>query len=200
MASIEEQINGIEDDEVVVMSETFLKGLMREAGKAAADACIKVVEAERLKKEKNDADNRLQVTKEMLKNYRREKLLLGDEESFTDEEKAEKRWEFLEDLIGKPLSDDKLTSSIPEYEHKRKERRYSIWLVDNAIRLYETEAYNYGTEVDIRRFRVLRSMYIDEERMQASELAEEYGVSEKAIYKDLGIATKIVMVYLFGTP
>ena len=41
-------------------------------------------------------------------------------------------------------------------------------------------------------------MYIAEEETTVLEIAEKENISEKTVYKDLGIASGIVAVYLLG--
>lgn len=40
--------------------------------------------------------------------------------------------------------------------------------------------------------------YIEEEEKTVAEIAEMEGITEKTVYKDLGIACKIVATYLLG--
>ncbi len=189
-----------ENQQILVITDEYIKTLMKEAGKAAAHATKKALEEDRIKAEKKAADRRYKTTKEMLKSYRREKIRLADEAEFTEEEQAERRWAFLEDLIGRPSGEEKLNDVIPEFEKKRRESKYTIWLIENALRLYDMEVNEYGNEVDKRRFAEMKALYIDEDKMDVPALAEAYSIAERIVYKDIGIAVKIMMVYLFGTP
>ncbi len=184
----------------VVLTEEMAHELARSAGREAAKSCRKVIEQERIEHEKRQYDKRYKTTKDMLRNYRREKLRLADEAEFTEVEQAERRWAFLVDLIEATQGDEKLSDTITDFEKKRRESKYTIWLVENALRLYEMEVEKYGSDVDKRRFDEMKAMYIDEVAIEVPELAKMYNVTEKAIYKDIGLATKIMMVYLFGTP
>ncbi len=185
---------------LIVLTDEYIHELMKEAGKSASQSCIKAMEQERIRQEKKSFDNRYKTTKDMLKSYRREKIRFADEEEFTEEEKAERRWAFLEDLIGSPSGDGKLKDTIPDFERKRRESKYTIWLIENALRLYDIEVTRYGNEVDKRRFNEMKALYIDEEQIEVSELANMNHIAERIVYKDIGIAIRIMMEYLFGTP
>lgn len=176
-----------------------LEELMNLAGKAAAKQCLVEIEKKQIKMKKDAEKQRYNKTKDMLKSYRREKIKLEDEARFTEEEQASMRWEFLVDLIGNPdQSVSKAERVVDDFESKRRDTKYAIWSIDNAIRLYEQEVELSGNDVDKRRFAELMAMYIDDDAMDVHELAEYYQVTEKAIYKDIGIATRIMTVYLFG--
>lgn len=187
-------------ENILVITDEYLKDLMRQAGKAAAQATRKAIEEERVKSEKKAADRRYKTTKDMLKSYRREKIRLADEEKFTEEEQAEMRWAFLEDLIGNQTGSEKLKDMIPDYEKKRRESKYTIWLIENALRLYDMEVSKSGNEVNKRRFAEMKALYIDDVPTEVPELAEQNHIAERVVYKDIGIAVRIMMVYLFGTP
>ena len=184
--------------ELIQLSEEQLKELVREAGKAASQETIKTLEKERVKQEKEKHDQRYKTTKDMLKNYRREKQRIANEEKFTDEEQAEQRWAFLVDLIERPVEDGKMSDTISDFEKKRHESKYAIWLIENALRMYDFDVTEYGNEVEKRRFAELKALYIDDFKMDITELANMYCIDERVVYRDIGIATKIVMVYLFG--
>jgi|P827metagenome_2_1110787.scaffolds.fasta_scaffold13890_1 hypothetical protein len=184
----------------IVMTEDMAHDLVKEAGKEAAKKCMLAMEQERIKADKKKKDQQYKMTKDMLKSYRREKIRIADEAEFTEEEMAERRWAFLEDLIENPSGDGKMNDMIPDYERKRRESKYTIWLIENALRLYEYEANEYGNEVDKRRLAEMKALYIDDEKYDVQELADIHSIAERVVYKDIGIATKIMMVYLFGAP
>ena len=64
--------------------------------------------------------------------------------------------------------------------------------------LYKKEADNSSSEEAKRRYRELHAMYIDDEAHDVKEIAEMENISEKIVYRDIGIACKILAVYLLG--
>ena len=83
-------------------------------------------------------------------------------------------------------------------EKKRQENLYCIQCIENAVRLYGEECDKSSSEEAKRRYRELYAMYIAEEETTVFEIAEKENISEKTVYKDLGIASGIVAVYLLG--
>ena len=127
------------------------------------------------------------------------KATLSEEVEFTEDEKIELRWKFVEDLMGSSRAIvSKSEMTVIDSEKKRQENLYCIHCIENAVRLYGEECDKSTSEEGKRRFRELCAMYIDEIPMTVSEIAEMEKVSEKTVYKDLGIACKIIAVYLLG--
>ena len=87
---------------------------------------------------------------------------------------------------------------IIDQEKKRQENLYCIQSIENAIKLYQEECEKSSSEEGKRRFRELYAMYIADEAKNVKEIAETENISEKIVYRDLGIACKIIAVYLLG--
>lgn len=167
----------------------------------ASKEAVKVYRGEQIKAEKKRLKNEDKVkrTKKMLSSYRRLKTTLSEEAEFTEEEKIELRWKFVEDLMGNTQSMiTKSERTVVDSEKKRQENLYCIHCIENAVRLYGEECEKSSSEEGKRRYRELRAMYIDEVPMTVIEIAEAENVSEKTVYKDLGIACSIIAVYLLG--
>ncbi len=184
------------------ISKQDLMDLMKAAGRAASKATIEEMEKQREKKAKQEADLRYKKTKERLKGYRLLKQKVETELVYTEAEQDYWRLMFLSDLIGDPSSYmDKSTEEINKEEADRRNDCRKLALTENALHLYEKDCEEHGKEVDYRRYQEMRLFYgLDEEPVLAAELAKQFTVTEKAIYKDIGIATRIMAVYLFGTP
>lgn len=162
---------------------------------------IKAFKAEQAKAEKRRAKNgdKVKRTKKMLGSYRRMKATLYEEREFTEEEKIELRWKFIEDLMSNSNAlVSKSEAIITDEEKKRQENMYCIQCIENAVRLYGEECDKSSSEEGKRRYRELYAMYIADTPSTVPELAEEENISEKTVYKDLGIACSIIAVYLLG--
>ena len=165
----------------------------------ASKEAVKVYREEQKKAEKKRAkeEDKVLRTKKLLSGYRRCKKKLQDEVKFTEEEEIELRWKFIEDLMGN-TSISKSERIIEDEEKKRQEELYSIQRIENALRLYEEECNKTPNEERKRRYRILKAVYIDELEKSTQEIAELENVSEKTVYRDIGIACKIMSVYLLG--
>lgn len=167
----------------------------------ASKEAVKVFRNEQVKAEKKRAKNEDKVkrTKKMLYSYRRMKATLSDEAVFTEEEKIELRWKFIEDLMGNSTTlVGKSEMAVIDSENKRQENLYCIHCIENAVRMYGEECEKSSSEEGKRRYRELYAMYISDTPSTVYEIAEKENVSEKTVYKDLGIACSIIAVYLLG--
>lgn len=184
------------------ISTQELTELLKAAGRAASKATIEEMERQREKRKKQEEDLRYKKTKERLKGYRLLRQKVDAETSYTEAEQDYWRLMFLSDLMGDPTS--YMEKSVNEINREEADRRNDFRkyiLTENALHLYERDIEHHGKEVDVRRYQEMRLFYgLDDNPVLAPELAEQFGVTEKAIYKDIGIATRIMAVYLFGTP
>lgn len=180
-----------------VLTQEQINQIVAMAGKEA----VQIFRAEWVKTEKKRAreENKVKKTKKMLNSYRRIKATLSDEAEFTEEEKVELRWKFIQDLMGNTRETvSKSERVIRDEEKRRQEDLYCIYCIEKAIDMYRKECEMSGSEEAKRRYRELRMMYLDENQYSVQEISMVENVSEKTVYKDLGIACGIVAVYLLG--
>ena len=136
--------------------------------------------------------------KQKLVNYRRTKEKLANEVKLTKEEERELRYACIKDLMGN--IDQQLTRSerrIQRNEEKRRKDLFEIQCLEKAVELYKKECNESASEEDKRRCRELCALYIDDNKKSVLQIAEEEMVSDKTVYKDIGIACKILTVYYF---
>lgn len=165
----------------------------------ASKEAVAAYKAEKKRTETRRSNEKVSVTKKKLASYRRVKASLTETEEFTEDEKIEYRWKFVEDLMG--AANEVMAKSedtILSIEKKRKRDRFEIQSIDRAMKLYAAEAERSASEEFKRRYREVMAKYIEEEEKTVAEIAEMEGITEKTVYKDLGIACKIVATYLLG--
>ena len=173
--------------------------LINAVAEIASNAAIAFYKDELKKMEKQNQSNRIKKVKNLLSCYRRTIAKLADEKEFTEEEKAELRWKFIEDLMGSPKGcTSKSERIIQDEEKRRQEDMYAIYRIENAMRLYKEECDKSTSEEEKRRYRTVYAMYMDEEPKTIQQIAEIENVSEKTSYRDLGIAYQILAMYLYG--
>ena len=180
-----------------VLTQNDIDKIAEIAGREA----VKAFKSEQKKEQKKfeRENDKVRRTKKMLSSYRRMKATLSEETEFTEDEKIELRWRFVQDLMGNANAFvSRSERTIIDSEKKRQENLYCVTCIDNAIRLYKEEADSCSSEEGKRRFRELYAMYIAEEATTVQEIAEQENVSDKTVYKDLGIACSIIAVYLLG--
>lgn len=168
----------------------------------AAKEAIKAFKTEQVKEDRRRKrnDDKVKRTKKMLESYRRVKATLSEETVFTKEEEIELRWKFIEDLMGNSseMFAGKAEISAIDTERKRQENLYCIYRIENAVKLYEDECDKLSCEEGKRRYRELYDLYISDTPLTIQEIAEKENISEKTVYKDIGISCKIVAAYLLG--
>lgn len=165
----------------------------------AAEKAVESYRAEEKKIQKKRDNESVRITKQKLAAYRRLKASLAETEEFTDDEKIELRWAFVKDLMGSGLEViGRAENRIRSVENRRKRESFEVQLIEKAMDLYRKEAEKSTTEEEKRRYRELYAAYIDEVPMSIKEIADTERISEKIVYRDLGIATQILSVYLLG--
>ena len=180
-----------------VLTQEQINQIAAVAGKEA----VQTFRAEQVKAEKKRAreENKVKKTKKMLSSYRRIKATLSDEAEFTEEEKVELRWKFIQDLMGSARETvSKSERVIQDGEKRRQEDLYCIYRIEKATEMYREECEKSGSEEAKRRYRELSMMYLEEREYTVQEISQVEKVSDKTVYKDLGIACGIVAVYLLG--
>ena len=167
----------------------------------AGEEAVKRFRAEQVKSDKKRAreENKVKKTKKMLSSYRRIKATLSDEAEFTEEEQIELRWNVIQDLMGSVRETvSRSERTIKDEEKRRQEDLYCIYRIEKATEMYREECEKSGSEEAKRRYRELSMMYLEEKQYSVQEISEVENVSDKTVYKDLGIACGIVAVYLLG--
>lgn len=180
-----------------VLTQEQINQIAAIAGKEA----VRTFRAEQVKAEKKRAreEDKVKKTKKMLSSYRRIKVTLSEEAIFTEEEQIELRWNFIQDLMENVKDTvSKSDRTIKDAEKRRQEDLYCIYRIEKATDMYREECEKSGSEEAKRRYRELSMMYLDEKAYTVQEISEVEKVSDKTVYKDLGIACGIVAVYLLG--
>lgn len=180
-----------------VLTQEQINQIAAVAGKEA----VQTFRAEQVKAEKKRTreENKVKKTKKMLSSYRRIKATLSDEAEFTEEEQIELRWKFIQDLMGSAREAvSKSERVIQDGEKRRQEVLYCIYRIEKATEMYREECERSGSEEAKRRYRELSMMYLEDREYSVQEISQVEKVSDKTVYKDLGIACGIVAVYLLG--
>lgn len=165
----------------------------------AAEKAVEAYRSEERKTRRRRENVKARATKKKLQSYRRAKASIAETEEFTDEEKIELRWAFVRDLMGSDFDGiAKAEDRIKSVENMRRRNMFDVQMIDKAMGLYRREAENSTNEEFRRRYRELHAMHIDDNPMTITEISEIEKISEKIVYRDLGIAYDILAVYLLG--
>lgn len=136
------------------------------------------------------------AAKKMLSEYRRLKKVADSEIQPTKEEALSLQWQYLRELMGNP--EEKMYAENVAYiqERKLQYNRYKVKKVERAFELYKQECEEIGTDEAMRRYRIIKSLYFENERVSVNEIADREHVTDKSIYKDIISAYKVMAVYL----
>ena len=162
---------------------------------------VKAFKEEQRKEERRrkKEEDKVRKTKKLLSSYRRIKVTLSDGEQFTPDEQAELRWKFIEDLMGNAKDIvGKSERTIKDAERKREEDLYCAFRIEKSAEMYREECEKSGSEEAKRRYRELKMMYLEEKPYTVQEISQVENISDKTVYKDIGIACGIVAIYLLG--
>lgn len=189
--------NSREVVKLYAITQEQIDNITATASKVAVDAYKRERAKEDKKKEREE--NKVKKTKKLLGSYRRIKSTLSDGEKFSAEEQIEIRWKFIEDLMGnsKEIA-GKSERTIKDAERKREEDLYCVFRIEKAVEMYREECEKIGSEEAKRRYRELNMMYLSDTHYTVQEISEIENISDKTVYKDLGIACSIVAIYLWG--
>lgn len=190
----------VEHEETIpmyVLTQEQINQIAAISGKEA----VKMFREEQIKADRKRAreEDKVKKTKKMLSSYRRIKATLSDETEFSEEEQIELRWKFIQDLMGNAKEIvGKSERTIKDTEKRRQEDMYCVYRIEKATEMYREECERSESGEAMRRYRELNMMYLDDKAYTVQEISEVENVSDKTVYKDLGIACGIVAVYLLG--
>lgn len=171
-------------------------------GKAGAEVYKRERDKQDAKREKQE--DKSEVTKKLLKDYRAVKKRLKTKKGeklnlYTQEEVDEMTFQYFENLMETPRGYS--TRVEEQYEKdliKLAFDRKGVEDIEEAYENFREDCEAYGKEESVRRCRELYLMYLADREYSVGEIAEKEKVSEKTVYKDIGIACRFLAVYLYG--
>ncbi len=161
---------------------------------AGVRAGIEHINSERDKARKSRYDRRLHNTKLLLKNYRSFKKHSAGA-VYNTRQARENAIDILDGLDDEMLGGDNYVESI-----KRSRERTMIILehIDKMLGFYKISCEQSGKSEELRRYRVIMAMYIDDKKKTAEEIAEEEFIDVRTVYKDIKAAVKPISALIFG--
>lgn len=183
----------MEQQRYFVINEQELSTMMQDAARVGATTALEKLGEERERERKAVSRKRLHNTELLMKNYRILKAHSG--QSIFEASRME---ESAADILISMMSlkdDDMVVESI-----KRSAERTAIMMahVDGMLSLYRNWCEGSANDLDLRRYDILRCIYLDEEVMTVKELADFYNISKESVYSDKNLAVKQLSSLLFG--
>ena len=178
---------------VVMLSKDELEDIIgRAALSAAAVAYDRAMQAGE-EKAKALRKRKLHNTKLLLRNYT---MFRENVEESVYRRLQERRTDFeeIEALMSQRDNDEMIIASIRDSAERT---ALILSHVDRMLEVYKGFCQKQG-EREKRQFKVLRCTYLLKSKKRPKELAEEFEVTERTIFKDLEIAEERLSVLFFG--
>lgn len=167
--------------------------IIKLAAEAGAKAAMETLERERKRDRQEMADRRLWNTKLLLKNYRSFEAHVANSVFTVDDYMP------LEEIWADLMMPGRDSTLFVESIKQSVARTATIVKhMEAMMDLYKVYCTTIGTTEDERRWRIIDGLYINEERRTIKELAQEEGVVERTIYKDVDIACERIAALMFG--
>ena len=174
---------------VMIASEIGAKA----AAKQFRQEGVRLMKEAELKDKQRQKDKWLHDTKRLMTHYREIKLHARDAISTLSEMMSEDSDEFFEMLM-----DPRKEVSVEAIVRSKSQSRCILSHIDAMLKTYEEIAYASNRAEEIRKYKILKALCIDDPPSTVQELAEQEQIHERTVYKDLDQACKNMSVLLFG--
>ena len=175
---------------------TDLELLIELVAKAAAEEAIRQYKKAEEDAKKSRHKRKLHNTRLILKNYHLLKIhndsSIAELADIVDDE----AFDLLSAMLNKPDAEEIKIKSI-----KQSVARTRIILdhIDTMLDAYQKRCTKSNREMEWRRWKVVYSMYLSEDRwMTVEEIAKEFQLDARTIYRDLDMACEDLSSLLFG--
>ena len=167
--------------------------IIRLAAEVGAKAALEIWEQKISKANDEMQDWRLRNTKLLLKNYRNFKDHAAN--AVFEAETKEDPMQVIEDLM---MPGKTVNYRVESIKASAMKTVTIVRHIDAMLGLYKKSCFQYGSEEDERRWRVINGLYISDNRTSVAELAEIECVGERTIYKDIDAACERISILIFG--
>lgn len=185
---------GAAAESFAVVGARMLDIALQRGIEAGVKEAMSYLAEEKEKARKSRYDRRLRNTRLLLKHYRSFRKH-AEGAIYNAKQARENAIDILDGLDEAALSDNLYVEGI-----KKSQQRTIIILnhVDDMLRYYQISCERSGKEEEMRRYRTIMAMYIDEEKLTAQQIAEKENVEARTVYKDITNAVKPLSALIFG--
>ena len=163
-------------------NEEFVKMIME----TTASATVDYLERKERQQQKAKRDWRLRNTKLLLRYYR-EFVEHSEEIKVSLLEEAD----VLEDLYT-----DELT--VESIKRSKQRTLAMVKFMQSVLQVYRIKCEKSKDDEDLRRYRIIHEMYINDEKMAVEEIAKCENIYVSTVYRDINAAAKTLSVLIFG--
>ncbi len=161
----------------------------------AAEKGIESYKEEHRKEEEEHQSRVRNNAKALLVNYRRFKDYIENAEYDAETTTDDSLKEMLSLMQGYFRDSDLKAISIEKGKAKTK---MIMSHVDTMLEVYKKQCEIAADPEEMRRYRVIKGLYLDAEPKTAAELAEEEHVTERTVFRDVKAACRRLAILFFG--
>lgn len=179
---------------LVALIPVQLKDIYEKAAAIGAREALKAFEQERKKEYSSRGDRRLRNTKLLLRNYHMLKEH-AQNSVFGRTQMEESALDILESMMTM-YDNEVIIESI-----KRSATRTAVIVshIETMFGLYEVYCdRSQNREIDMRRYEVIRDMYMAVDTLSVKEIAVKQHISKDTVYSDLRVAIERLTALIFG--
>jgi hypothetical protein len=185
---ISKEGNRMDEDRKYTMDEVIKMGTeigIREG--------IEYIRKEREARKNNRYDRRLRNTRLLLKEFR--KLYIHSRDAICSSKTKLSAVDILDELDGFEYSDELYIESI-----KTSKERTSIIIdhVKKMMSIYKYMCQHSKRPDEVRRYNIIRKLYIDSPEATVEELSAEFNIDERSVYRDVDKAMETLTALVFG--
>lgn len=168
--------------------------LIREITETVIDIWDEKREKELEALRKRVSDRKLRNTRLLLEHYR-SFVALSDGAIFRASQCDEDVYDILSLMSGKPSEQEMEVESIKQSAVRTK---LMMEHIKKALDDYEAYCIRTKRAEEMRRWRTIKALYVDDEGLEAEDIAERECVDVSTVYKDIKAATRRLTPRIFG--
>lgn len=169
--------------------------LTPEMKKEIVELVIETYQKEQEKTKKAVMDRKLYNTRLLLVNYRG--LMANCESAIYEASQCEEDvYDILENLMSGRMTET--TLRVESIRQSAAKTKVMIEHINKALKDYETYCLRSGKEIEMRRCRVVKALYVMPEATTAEEIAVQENIDVSIVYKDIKAATRRLTPRIFG--
>ncbi|MEG2621433.1 MAG: hypothetical protein RSC06_00910 [Clostridia bacterium] len=170
-------------------------GISKEDAQYVAELAIREYQkaSDRSKKERHDRN--LRNTKKLMRIY---PLLRAHSNSSIAELSSICDDEAIDVLLQMMSANGSGDVKVESIQRSAARTRIMIDHIDTMLEVFQLESERSRRDEARRRYRVLSSMYLDDKRMDADQIADREGIDKRTVYKDIDFACERLSYYIFG--
>ena len=176
------------------LTATQLQKMLNAAADQAIDRLLQLQE-----KQKKDIQNRTtehRIIKRKMESYRAHKRMIAESRTFSQEEAADLRFEFLQDLMGITGNENRTEELLLANDARIRRLEYEVFIIDKAVELFRQDVEQTTKEVKRDWLYCLEEYYMSPEERRYEDIAEELMIDDSTARKYVNKALYELLKYI----